>query len=182
MPNNYQLISKAIVPAGGAANVTFSSIPSTFTDLKIESSARNTTAEGRGYIIYQFNGVSGVYGWNALLNYDANNIANFNGTSQTYGQWLNQTGNNALSYIYSNGTMYIPNYLSTLTGGKTSLQDSGSENNATSQIVTISACVSTATTAISSITLFSATSGASQSNSAIFAEHSSFYLYGIKNY
>jgi len=48
MPNTMTLIASSTVGAGGSTAITFSSIPSTYTDLVIKHSLRNNLASAIG--------------------------------------------------------------------------------------------------------------------------------------
>ena len=66
MPSNtYTLIEKIVVGAAGASSITFTSIPQTYTDLKVVASARNT-GNGSGQYL-TFNGSSTSYSAKRLI-------------------------------------------------------------------------------------------------------------------
>jgi len=58
MATTYTLISSVTVGSGGAATMTFSSIPQTYTDLLVRVSARNTSTSGSG-LNMRFNSTEG---------------------------------------------------------------------------------------------------------------------------
>jgi hypothetical protein len=167
MPNTFTLIASSTVGSGGAANINFTSIPSTYTDLCIKTSLRSTGTSGTfEYLLMRFNGSSAsnytAIGsgtsrasqpelWASVFAYGANNA--------------NDTANS-----FSNGNVYIPNYLSSNT--KSVSVDSIAESNQTGLSLGITAGVWTLTSAITSILLFPL--------SGSWAQHSTAYLYGIK--
>lgn len=82
LPGSYESIATVTVGAGGAASVTFSSIPSTYTHLQIRALARYTSAGNTQYPI-RFNSDSGA-------NYSDHNLRG-NGTSATAGADISQS-------------------------------------------------------------------------------------------
>lgn len=171
MANTYTLISSNTLSAS-AASVTFSSIPSTYTDLVLKCSVRTTQAAVKSNIKYTFNGVSGTSYSSTSLNgdgatatstaavNDSNNLANFGAAGST-----------ATTNTFGNTEIYIPSYLASQK--KPSNAMAASETNATSAFMSANANLFNDTTAISSIT-FTPSGGS-------FDTGSSFYLYGIKN-
>ena len=79
MPNTFELISSTVVGAGGAADITFSSIPSTYTDLIVKLSTRQDgSAIGYQFGI-RFNGSTS--GYSRRLTYGDGLAANTAGAS-----------------------------------------------------------------------------------------------------
>jgi hypothetical protein len=172
MANTYTLIASNTVGSGGAASVTFSSIPQTYTDLIIKYSARGTGgALNYENIQVQFNGVGGtaysdrnVYGTGSAAASTSNSSV-----ASTFLQYA--TGSAATASTFGNGEIYIPNYTSA--NAKSYSADTVSENNATAAITSFTAGISTNTAAISSVKL--------TPNTSTFAQYSTFTLYGISN-
>jgi hypothetical protein len=169
MATTYTLIDKAIL-GSAQTSVTFSSIPSTYTDLKLVISARsnnNDTNEGNYYTV-GFNNSTASY---------TNKFLRGNGSAASSGSFAQYGGNSTSSLqtasTFSNDEIYIPNYLSS--NNKSFSGDSVTENNATAAFATLNAGLWSVTDAITSIKLESG--GGSWS----FQINSSFYLYGIKN-
>jgi hypothetical protein len=54
MANTYEAIATVEVGSGGAANIEFTSIPATYTDLAIAFSIRGTLNTGSGVTYFQF--------------------------------------------------------------------------------------------------------------------------------
>jgi hypothetical protein len=168
MANTYQLI-EAKTLGSSATSVTFSSIPGTYTDLKLVYSARSDRAGQTAELLaISFNGTTTNY---------ARRVLEGNGSSAgTYGDPIRSFGivpaSTATSNIFSNGEIYIPNYLSS--NDKSYSGDGTAENNATSANIDLDANIWNNSAAITSIAI-------STYNSNNLLQYSSFYLYGIKN-
>ena len=163
MANTYELIASNTVGVLGASTVVFSSIPSTYTDLKIVCSTRTATAAiGDGVYLALSGTLSAkrLYGTGSAAASD----------SDYYGAWDN--GVTSTSSTFGNTEFYIPNYAGS--SAKSFSSDSVSENNASTAYASLIAHLSTSTSAISSITL-------GTESGSNFVQYSSFYLYGIKN-
>lgn len=165
MANTYTLIQSVTVGSGGAASIAFSSIPQTYTDLKLVLSGRSTNAE---------NAVSGAFN-GSTANF-TNRILFGNGSSAA----SNTPANNTVMYqnlstetasVFANSELYIPNY--TGSANKAFYSDSVQENNATTSYQLFLVGLWSQTAAITSITLTIAAGN--------FAQYSSASLYGIKN-
>jgi hypothetical protein len=172
MPNTYKLITSNTLSTT-ASSVTFSSIPSTYTDLLVFISARSGASATSDKIIMKPNNSSSLT-FKVLVNED--------GTPQSYtqasyggvGGLIGYTpGANATTSTFGNFNVYLPNYANT-SYEKSYSVDSVSENNVTAGLAWLSGTLYASTSAISSL-VFTLDSGNS------FATNSSFYLYGIKN-
>lgn len=168
MANTYKLISSSTVGSGGTASVTFSSIPATYTDLVVKASLRSTGAVGSYRAT--FNGSAS--GYSELLLYgDGTSAGSASSSSGTYINWnFNTAGGTS---IFANCEFYIPSYASALQ--KSTSAEVVTENNGTGAQQYLNAALWADTAAITSITL------TMQGTSPLFAEYSTFYLYGIKN-
>jgi hypothetical protein len=169
MANTYTLISSNTVGSGGAASVTFSSIPATYTDLLLRSSVRNTGSSGLSFAI-QYNGSTTNYSGRYL---EGSGAAASSGTIASTS--FNQAGLMPVSTYtastFGSNDLYIPNY--TASQNKSSSLDATTENNAATSYIDLIANLWADTTAISSMYIY-APAGS-------FAQYSTFYLYGIKN-
>jgi hypothetical protein len=168
MANTYEIIYKSTVPSGGAANIEFTLIPSTYTDLVLKVSARGTGADNS--ILINYNSDTGA-------NYSAKYIFGDGSAaaSTTSSSNLLTTSINPSTYTsnsFSNAELYITNYAGS--NNKSSSHDGVQETNATLAYMALTANLWTNSAAITSIKL---SLGAGQN----FAEHSTAYLYGIKN-
>jgi hypothetical protein len=168
MPNTYTLISSNLL-ASNAASVTFSAIPSTFTDLVLRVCSRGTQgAYSSGYTL-GFNGGAGGASWTGRRTFGYDNTTS---SDSGYGSIpYFTTGTATLANTFSSDEIYISNYLnSTL---KPFFGFHSTPNNATTNwAMTGSANLWSSTSAISSLSVVS---------SSNFVSGSSFYLYGIKN-
>jgi hypothetical protein len=162
MANTFEIIDKVTVGSGGAASITFSSIPSTYTDLLLMISARATNtsmlitlnSSGTGFTVKAIEGDgASAYSFNQTR---------FSGNTSPSGSTAN---------TFNNVQMYFPNYTSS--NYKSYSIDSVSENNGTTAYTDLIAGLWSDTSAITSLTL--------SAQSGTFSEYSSFYLYGIKN-
>lgn len=170
MANTYIPISTTTVGSGGASDVTFSSIPGTYTDLMVLGSVRNSINTDNGVYI-QFNGDTGNNYSRRLLYGDGSNAAST--TTNNDSRLLALTGvySGNTANTFSNGRCYIFNYTSS--SAKSIASDSVIENNATLSYINLTANIWTGTSAITSIKLFP--------SSGTFVQYSTFTLYGIKN-
>jgi len=173
MPSTYQLISSNIL-SSTTASVTFSAIPSTYTDLQIRASVQTTrAAAGTDYLFMQFNsttsGYSGVqlYGSGATANSTRDSASTF-----VIGPEINTAG--LSSTVFSNIESYIASYTSS--ANKPISIDSAEELNSATAYRYVQGNLAPVTAAVTSILLRPSTY-----YSASWAAGSSFYLYGIKS-
>jgi hypothetical protein len=184
MPLTYTLIESATVGSGGVAAVTFGTggtIPQTYTDLRILMTAR-LVANGDtfGNVLISFNGgPSGAVSSSQFLvggaGSSVGNVSNAGQTAITNNYGI--VGSIATASVFSVNDIYIPSYTST-TKPKFVLGDNVGENNDASEgrRNLLHGVWNPATqAAITSIVLT-----ANYNPSELFAQHSTFYLYGIK--
>ena len=174
------LISRQTVGGAGAASVTFSNIPATFTDLKIVMSIKSPTTSSAYEVLGINFTTSTSYSAKQLLYWFTTALSasstTFTKSGTTYGRVFD-TGFNTLSStypnpsIYSSIEIYVPNYRSA--NYKSYSAEMASENNTTGAFLEMSAGLSSNTAAISAITL------AGRDND--FMEYSTFSLYGISS-
>ncbi len=177
MANTFTLISSSTVGSGGASSITFSSIPSTYTDLCLKISARATGSFSQGFMILRINGTTPGNVVNRYLTGDGSNAATSSTISNSDGSAAQSQGATSTSLTFSNGEWYIPNYAGSTIKNVSS--DSAAETNGTNIKMSLIATGSPATTAISSLSIVIGDDGnGSLSN---FAQYSTAYLYGIKN-
>lgn len=169
MANTYTLIASNTVGSGGVSSVTFSSIPQTYTDLKLVISARGSRSAVYNVMKIKFNGV------------DTNQTAKvIEGSGASVGSYSDtiitviMSGNSATSNTFGNGEVYIPNYTSS--NYKSVSSDSVAETNAATEYMDLVAGLWSSTAAITSITI-----DPSVPSAFTILEYSTFYLYGIKN-
>jgi hypothetical protein len=161
----YTLIQKTTVGSAGAASITFSSIPQTFTDLVVKLSLRGTQANVNQSTTISFNGSSSNFTAKRLYGSGAAAASDTNIT-------LEGAGATATASTFSNQEVYIPNYTST-TNAKSFSVDDVSENNGTTAYALLTAGLWNPGTqaAITSIT-FTAIANT-------FVQYTSASLYGV---
>jgi hypothetical protein len=169
--NSYESIATSTVGAGGAASVTFSSIPSIYQHLQIRFTARGTYATGNIEIVgMQFNSdTANNYAWHWLFgdgssagagavsttsNITFRDINSANTTANTFGAFIVDI------LDYSNTSKY-----------KTSRALGGYDANGNGKI-NVDSGLWMSTSVVSNITL--------NAGNANFAQYSSFALYGIR--
>ena len=168
MANTYKLISSVTVGSGGAANIDFTSIPSTYTDIKISISARSSNASDNDAINLYFNSDTTGSNYSCIAVYGNGARAASYSTTRRFGSI--SAGNNTAS-TFGNLDLYIPNYTSS--NQKSYSSDSVTENNATTEYPELVAGKWTGTAAITAINL--------SLGSGNFVQYSTAYLYGISN-
>jgi len=171
MANTYTLIASNTVGILGSATITFSSIPSTYTDLVIKSSARTDRVSTYDFYKVKFNASATSY-TEKSHNGNGTAAASESNNSTSYGFNYAIDASLSTSNTFSNAEIYMPNYASA--NYKSYSTDAVTENNATAAYAAITAGLWSNTGAITSITVESA-------NAANFVQYSTFYLYGIKN-
>ncbi|CAB4157866.1 hypothetical protein UFOVP688_53 [uncultured Caudovirales phage] len=169
MANTFVKIQTVTVGSGGAATIDFTSIPQTYTDLKIVVSARtNRASQVSDFLSITFNGSttnrSGreLYGTGTSVG---------SGTVAILGGGL-IVGSTATASVFGSTEIYIPNYTSA--NNKSLSVDSVSENNGSEAYQDLLANLWANTAAITSISIFS-------NNSASFVQYTTATLYGIKS-
>jgi hypothetical protein len=173
MANTYTLISSATVGAGGAANIEFTSIPATYTDLAIYLSIRSARAANQDPLRMQFNSTTTGYSYRQLYGGAAGgSIVTGSDLGSVAFAGISPAANNTAN-TFSSQWIYIPNY--TASSNKSYSIDSVSENNASTYFqLDLIAQLWSNSAAISSIKLLS-------ENAANFVQYSTAYLYGISN-
>ena len=172
MANTFVKIATVTVGAGGAANMDFTSIPQTYTDL-------NLVISGRGVVAAAYVGIElGINGGFPTANFRTlvGNSTTASSTSSTGGSILagHMDAANATASTFSNVSIYFPNY--TGSTNKSYSVDSVTENNAStanSVQTTFWAGLINTTSAISRITIYDGSSGQN------IAQYSTATLYGI---
>lgn len=161
MPTFTQIGSAVTVGAGGATSITFSSIPSTYTDLVCLVSGRGTGVYLNIYPNGSTSNLTGRYLYSS-------------GSSPASGSlnpimYLNESGQTANTF--SSSQIYIPNYAGSTF--KSISVESVQENNATGAQMIIHAGLWSSTAAITSLVL-------TVDQNAI-SQHTTAYLYGVSN-
>ena len=167
MATTLEIIGSVTVGSGGAANIEFTSIPSTYTDLKLVCSLRGSTNNVDTALILNNN--TSNYTWRSLYGYGTG-IASVSGSTTASSSVLV----NASTYTantFGNAEIYFPNYAGS--NYKSSSMDTVIETNATVAYMAVKTNLWSNTAAITSIKL--------QPDSGDFVQYSTAYLYGIKN-
>lgn len=170
MPNTMTLIQAVTVGSGGASSISFTSIPSTYTDLILYTSTR-AASTGANWALMSVNSTSDTTIDLKHMIADGNTVA-----TQAYGSGRltnNQNGFSANTFAYAK--MYMPNYLNT--SRNKSMAVLGAQTNNTSS--PRPSCFITSlkwnnNAAVNSI-VFTLDGGGN------FAQYSTAYLYGISN-
>jgi hypothetical protein len=168
MANTFELIAAVTVGSGGASNIEFTSIPSTYTDLAIYLSARQSRSETTSTTRIEFNGSSSNLSCRYIQGFGSGVIS---GSSGSY-IFNDSPANSATANTFGNGFIYIPNYAGST--NKSVSWDMVTENNATAANAYLVAGLWSNSAAITSVK-FSSLSGDN------FMQYSTAYLYGVKN-
>ena len=170
----YKLIETVTVGSGGAASIAFTSIPQTYTDLKVVASLRATGSRGEDALLIRFNSDS------TAVNYAVRTIrGNGSVVSTEYiasgfaGMYIGEfNGGASTASSFTSTEIYVPNYTS---GNQKSIStDIAEEANQTLAYIHLIAGLWNGTAAVTTITF-------TDHNANNFAEYSSASLYGIKN-
>ena len=169
MPDTFVKIASVTVGAGGSASVTFSSIPSTYTDLCMKYSLRldsNPQSNAWCSITVGLNGSSSSFTYRMVYG-TGSSAASQTGTTEI--AWVDSSV--ATANTFGNAETYFPNYAGS--NNKSFSTDFVQEHNSSSAIAGLVASLWSNTAAITSITL--------SPPSGNFAQYSTAVLYGIKN-
>lgn len=162
----WTVIAHTEVGSGGAANITFSSIPSTYTDLLIMVNTRINEVNATGEAIYiTLNGSTANF-TNRYLQGDGASVV-----SGILGRYVaSQSALLSTSNTFGNAYIYIPNYSSSQ--NKCISSDSVSENNANTAYSVIHSNLWSNTAAINEVILVAGTNDS-------FVQYSTATIYGI---
>ena len=167
MANTFIKLSTVTVGSSGAASIDFTSIPQTFTDLKIVLSARTNRAAAADYMNISFN--SNTVGFTGRGLYGSGSAASSSTLTREAGEIV---GGSSTASVFANTEIYIPNYTSS--NYKSFSTDSVAENNATASYQNLNTSLWSNTSAITSVSL---TPGLG----TLFNQYSTATLYGIKS-
>ena len=171
MANTFVLISSSTL-GSSTSSVTFSSIPSTYTDLVLKWSSRDGRSNVENSIYLSFNATTTGYS-DIWMRGNGSAVFTSSDTGNAYVYIpFGSDGSTATASTYSLGEVYLPNY--TAAKAKPVFISNGEETNAATAYIAVTAGMWNNTAAVSSITMTSASSNS-------FLSGSSFYLYGIKN-
>lgn len=173
MATTYTLISSVTVGSGGAASITFSSIPSTYTDLVIKLSTRSSrNVFAASAIDLKFNSNGADYSTRMLLK-ESTTISSGSSSAAAQADVGYTSQDTDTADTFGSGEIYIPNYASS--NFKSFSADLVQENNGSTQYMSIVAGLWSNTSAITSVAFRIFT------GSFNFKQYSTATLYGIKN-
>ena len=172
MANTHYLIASYTVGSGGTGTISFTSIPQTYTDLKLSVSARGNNADIYDVMAIKFNGSSTGYS-GKYIQATGTSASSGNQSPGTYVELL-CAGATTTANILGNTDIYIPNYTSS--NPKSLEADNVVETNAATIYSRVYAGLWSGTSAITSIDV-----SISPSFGTLYSQYSTFYLYGIKN-
>jgi hypothetical protein len=166
MATTFVKIQTVTVGSGGAATIDFTSIPQTYTDLKIVISPRHTEAATSNDVLVTLNSSTANFTGKRL--YGSGSGVGSDTTARVIGVTV---GASATASVFGNNEVYFPNYTSA--NFKAFSADITGENNATTSYLMFIGGLWSNTAAITSITL--------TANGGSFVQYSTATLYGIKN-
>lgn len=169
MANTYYLIASTTVGSGGSTWIDFTSIPQTYTDLKLVFSGRFDNTNN--YVSIKINGDTGLYSY-VSKELDGNGSSASSGGWGTAPYWAFGNKSSYTANTFGNTEIYFSNY--TGSQQKNASVSSVTENQASALNLMLSAGLWQSTAAITSISI----RPDAPSN---WVQYSTAYLYGIKN-
>jgi hypothetical protein len=170
MATTYTLISSVTVSSASVANIEFTSIPQTYTDLLVKLSTRQTKSDGYSEIYMKINNSSSDFTIK-VINCVGTSVTSYSHTVGIVGSALGVTSSGGTS-SFSNNEIYIPNYTSS--NYKSYFADGAVDRNHTTwNPKDLIAGLWSNTSAITSL-LF-------ESPGYNIEQYSTAYLYGISN-
>jgi hypothetical protein len=176
MANTFTKIASVTVGSGGAANIDFTSIPATYTDLVVKFSLRSTASDSGGSnpsdARLSFNNSTSGYSERMIYSDNGTSAASAATSGSGFFNWAGtQNSNSNTASTFSNCEVYIPNYAGS--NNKSVSSDAIRENNATGGIqIRLFAGLWSNSAAITSVKL--------APDYGNFAQYSTATLYGIK--
>jgi len=170
MANTFVKIQTVTVSTA-VATIDFTSIPQTYTDLKIVLSVRDAYAGPFDGVKITFNSNATGYSYREIEG-TGTTVTSANASSQTYGQAGTYNAATATASVFGSGEVYIPNYTSA--NNKSFTVESVAENNATAGYQKLMAQLWANSAAITSIQL-------APYQPVNFVQYTSATLYGISN-
>ena len=172
MATTFELIQAYTVGGAGQANIDFTSIPSTFTDLCLVVSLRTnrSSPDTEDSAKLTFNNSTTNYSSRWIRGSGTGATSSTGGTDAIFPIQANAGGSTASTF--NNASIYIPNYRGSTY--KSVSIDTVQENNATAAFMNLSAGLWSDTSAITSVKL-------TPNVGTAFVQYSTAYLYGVKN-
>ena len=170
MANTFELIASTTL-SSAQRDIEFTSIPATFTDLKLVFSTRFSGTAGNYFLVFFNSDTSSANYSSKELTADGSTASSGGWTTVSY--WGFSPQSSFTADTFGNAEMYIPNYANT-SYQKSASVDSVTENNASTSFIDLNAGKWTGTAAIHTIRL-------RPDATMNWVQYSSAYLYGIKN-
>jgi hypothetical protein len=172
MANTYTLISSNVL-SSSASSVTFSSIPSTYTDLVLKISSRGSVSANQTFLV-SFNGApsGSLYSTTELIGEGSTAFSQRTNSYSSVEAYALSNDSGTTANTFNNIEVYVPSYTASQ-NKPISLFGVKENNSASVNVIDADAALWRSTSAITSIVI--AQGGGS------FVSGSSFYLYGIKN-
>jgi len=168
---SYESISTVTVGSGGASDITFSSIPSTYKHLQIRGILRNSGSTSDIDTYIQFNGDTGNnYAWHGMYGIGSTLDAFYGAPNVNYINGFRSPGGTSSANMFGAGVVDIFDYANT-NKYKTTRLLTGDDQGSTGLVVYTSG-VWGSTSAITSIKFYFPTGN--------FVQYSQLALYGIK--
>jgi len=172
MPNTFELIASSTVGSGGAANISFSSIASSWTDLCLVMSLKsNRSAGGTDVAMLTVNSNTSNGSWRELYGNASLGVGSQSGSSEMrLGYCGTSTGSD--TNIFGSLSAYFPNYAGST--NKSFSTDNVTERNTSDAYAALIAGLWSNTAAITSLSI-------APLLGTLWAQYSTAYLYGVKN-
>lgn len=177
MATTYKAIATVTVGSGGAANIEFTSIPATYTDLIILASIRTNRNDRNDALSLQFNGSGGTAYTHTLLFGNGGSANTQRETSQASVTYvMTASGATATASSFGSAMIYIPNYAGSVNKSISSETASASNHSASDgdQVIYLNAGSWADNSAITSAKI-------TPQFGNLIVQHSTATLYGIKN-
>jgi hypothetical protein len=168
MANTYVAIATVEVGSGGAADIEFTSIPSTYTDLVVKISARQGAENA---FALTFNGETTLFSVRRLQGDGSSATSNVAAGTTSAIRVIGIASSGSTANTFGNSEIYIPNYAGS--NNKSVSIDAVNENNGTEAYMNLAAGLWSNTAAINQITITPLAGS--------IAQYSTAYIYGIKN-
>jgi hypothetical protein len=170
MANTHKKIQTVTVGAGGASSIDFTSIPQTYSDLKIVLSARDARTVVAASVVLQLNGSSATSGSYRRIYGDGSAGFSDSDTGGATVQSGHSNGNSGTANTFGNVEIYIPNY--TGSSNKSFSSDGVAETNGATTYMSFVAGLWADTAAITSLSVKPATA-------VNFLQYTTATLYGV---
>ena len=170
MATAYELISSVTVSGAGAANIEFTSIPGSYTNLIVLASLRQGGSQTHG-LTFNNDTSTANYVFRRLYGLGSGGAGSDQSSSSGNINPIGVNGSSQTANTFGNLIIYIPNYTSS--NYKSVSCDAVDENNASGNAISaLTAGIWNSTSAITSLKITPSTN---------YVQYSTAYLYGISN-